>query len=217
MSSKTATQNVEVKTSSPLWKKIVLIASLSIIAAIIITIVIFACVGVDLKPNKLSFNSPYGVQITGIDGTSDVFDYSKDDQEFLNIVEKINKGFSTNFLTGFTEGINGDNKFDVTRYSSSTSKSSLVSGEDVKYTLEFRFSEDQKIYKPNGEVFTAFNNIEQTYRKFVMVLEKHNSGFGLVNIWFFSESNETNSYINLSGYGNFMDLIKYLDKIAEEF
>ena len=217
MSSKTATQKVEVKTSSPLWKKIVLIASLSIIAAIIITIVIFACVRVDLKPNKLSFNSPYGVQITGIDGTSDVFDYSKDDQEFLNIVEKINKGFSTNFLTGFTEGINGDNKFDVTRYSSSTSKSSLVSGEDVKYTLEFRFSEDQKIYKPNGEVFTAFNNIEQTYRKFVMVLEKHNSGFGLVNIWFFSESNETNSYINLSGYGNFKDLIKYLDKIAEEF
>lgn len=199
------------KTKQPLWKLIVLIVSLTIIGAIIITIIAFACVKVNLMPN-INLNAPYGIQISQISGAGDNLPVGSD--EYLTIVEKLKKGFTTNYLNSFTQGLNGKNKYSIVRNSSGTPLSTIKSNSDTIYTVHFMFSEDQKIYNPDGSVFKSSSDTEQTYREYVVVLTNNNNGFNSVEIWFFSGTS-SDSYINLTAYGNFRDLIDYLDDLKE--
>ncbi len=209
--SKVIEQGEKTKTKQPLWKLIVLIVSLTIIGAIIITIITFACVKVDLMP-KINLNAPYGMEVSQIHGNNG--NYAVNSDEYLTIVNKLKKGFTTNYLNSFTQGLNGKNKYSIVRNSSSTSLSSIKSNSDTIYTLHFMFSEDQKIYNPDGTVFKSSSDVEQKYREYVIVLTDANNGFGSVQMWFFSGTNDY-SYINLSAYGNFRELIDYLDNLKE--
>ena len=209
--SKELTQGEKTKTKQPLWKLIVLIASLTIIGAIIITIIVFACVKVNLMPN-INVNAPYGMEISQIHGNNG--NYAVNSDEYLTIVNKLKKGFTTNYLNSFTQGVNGDNKYSIVRNNSSKSLSSIKSDSDTIYTLHFMFSEDQKIYNADGTVFKSSSDVEQTYREYVIVLTNSNNGFNAVEMWFFSGSNDY-TYINLTAYGNFRELIDYLDLLKE--
>ncbi len=206
------TKTNETKQKQPLWKLVVLIVSLSIIGAIIVTIITFACVPVSLKPLKLSYSATLGIDVYPINGTQN---FAYNNEEYVEIVSKFESGFKTNFLTSFTEGLNKKNKYVINYYNTPKNYSTITSDSASKYVLRFRYGKDQTLYQTDGEPFQAFNK-DTKFIDMVVILTEENKSFGAVDIWFMSEGTDQ-SYVNLTGYGKFKDLIKYLDNLTKEF
>ena len=201
-----------------LWKIIVLAVSLTIIAALIITIIVFACVKVDLTPNKLDFNAEQGITVTfTVDDRKPLMNYAKDREETLNIISKLNDGFSTSLLNSFTEGLNSKNRYDI-KWQATGSKSYSAMKSESKYTLCFMFDEDHTLTDVNGKTFTYGSHEDvYSYRQMVVLLKDDNKNFGEIEIWFMVEHNDyTSSNVKLTAYGDFSDVLDYLDKLAKE-
>lgn len=199
-----------------LWKIIVLAVSLSIIAALIVTIIVFACVKVNLSP-KVNFNAEQGITVTyNSDDYKGSNNYAKDKEETLNIISKLNDGFSTSLLNSFTEGLNSKNVYDIKWQTGSKSYSTMKS--ESKYTLCFMFESDHTLTDANGKTFTyGTQDSVYTYRQMVVLLNDTNHGFGEIEIWFMVDHNDyTSSQVKLTAYGDFSGVLDYLDKLAKE-
>lgn len=200
-----------------LWKIIVLAVSLTIIAALIITIIVFACVKINLLP-KINFNAEQGITVTyNSDDYKGSNNYAKDNEKALNIINKLNDGFSTSMLNSFTEGLNSKNAYDI-KYQATGSKSYSTMKNESKYTLCFMFEADHTLETADGKTFTyGSQETVYRYRQMVVLLSDANDNFGEVEIWFFTDTNDyTSSNVKLTAYGDFSSVLDYLDKLAKE-
>lgn len=214
-SSQVATSKKQSAEKMPLWKIIVLAVSLTIIAALIITIIVFACVKVKLTPN-VNFNAEYGITVNyNSDEYKGAQSYKAGSTENLAVINKLNNGFSTSLLNSFTQGFNSKNAYTIKYQSSSAQYSNIKSSN--KYVICFMFAADQSLKTAKGETFKDSNDNPYSYRQMVVLLNDDNKGFGELEIYFMKESNNfTSSNVKLTAYGDFSDVLNYLNDLAKE-
>ena len=215
------TANNQSKVKMALWKIIVLSVSLTIIAALITTIIVFACVKVNLAPPLDYYKAVYGIDINFNKNMGAQHDgsntYGLDTEEAPIIVSKLNDGFTTSLLNSFTQGFNSKNKYEI-KYQPSSSTSYETMKSNNKYALCFMFAADQTLTTAGGEVFryTSRNDIFK-YRQMVVILNDSNRDFGALEIWFITDTNNfTSSSVKMTAYGSFGSVLNYLDTLPQK-
>lgn len=130
--------------------RIVAFSLLGLVLAIVVLIIVGACVPVNLKPYLIGTPD----RVTIYNQTSTYGEFDADQQKYSQFMEEFDDVFEASFLVAMFSGRLGD--YQITEPSSNTSISSVISELQSGYYVEFKYDLPQTLTYNDG---SAYNSI----------------------------------------------------------
>lgn len=189
-------------------KKIVSYVGLGVIAAIIICVIILACVPVRIMPNFENMK-PNEIKIYNSDSESYIItNNSASTEEFNNIFNKVNDMATYSVLDSLFMGVMGENYVVKSTSSSSKNLSTLISEND--YVIQFDWAESQQIKNADG---TDYSQSTQANFKKALIGISNNANAKEVYIYLYTSLETTTAYYAYVIYANTQNVYNYCENL----
>ncbi len=179
-------------------KKVITIASLSIIAALIIVTIIMACVPVGANPK---FGTPDSITIYSSKMMVSSRDYDKGDEAYNTILEKLKKAPSQKALSALFNGTISQD-VNVVELSSQENYATITNTDENVVKFKVSYQEDQKL---------KFEDKDVVYTDMLYILNK-DSGRVETTVYLLNEGKA--KYV-LNYYGNFDGVFEYITSLID--
>ena len=189
-------------------KKLVSYIGLGIILAIIICVIVLACVPVRIMPNFENLK-PNEIKIYNSDSQSYIITNNEASaNEFNEVFNKVNDMATYSVLDSLFMGVMGQNYVVKSTSSSSKNLSTLISEND--FVIQFDWADSQQIKNADG---TDYSQSSQSKFKKALIGISNNSGAKELYIYLYTSLDSNTAYYAYVVYANTQNLYNYCQNL----